>query len=265
MQPTLREIKFNGVHVQGLSTNEQTGTRATPLKTVATAPDLLGLAHLIHQINNPLQAVYGAAGLIDQELPKAGGREDPFVDQVFRQLKGGVDQLVSLVSSLRAQLETLWIIDPQFDTVNLNSLIDDILQGEAERCEAGGIRVRKFIAPNLPPIQASERLLKQAFVNLLRNAVEAMPEGGILSVKAGACERSVSFELADTGAGVPPDLDVFQPFVTSKPGAMGLGLAVTRRIVETHDGTIEWRSQPGQGTVFCLSFPWAPQTAQVSV
>jgi signal transduction histidine kinase len=92
-----------------------------------------------------------------------------------------------------------------------------------------------------------------------------MPEGGILSVRAGACERSVSFELVDTGGGIPPDLDVFQPFVTSKSGAMGLGLAITRHIVETHDGTITYRSQPGKGTTFCLSFPWAPQALKMSV
>jgi signal transduction histidine kinase len=263
MQTTMSETKFNGVHVQNIGTNEP--TPAMPSKTVSTAPVLLGIAHLIHQISNPLQAVYGAAGLIEIEMPKAGGREDPFVAQVFKQLKGGVDQLISLVSSLRSQLDSLWVTDPDFNSVNLNSLIDDILQSEETRFDAGGIHVRNFIAANLPPIRANEKLLKQAFINLFRNAADAMPEGGILSVRAGACERSVSFELADTGGGIPPDLDVFQPFVTSKSGAMGLGLAITRHIVETHDGTITYRSQPGKGTTFCLSFPWAPQALKMSV
>jgi len=264
-QTTLRETRFNGDHAQGIATNEQTETRATPSRTVSTAPVLTGLAHFIHQINNPLQAVYGAAGLMDQEMAKTHDCEDPFVDLTFQQLKGGVEQLVSLVGSLRSQVECLWLITPYFESVNLNSLIDDILQSETMRCDAGGIRVRRFIAPNLPPIQANEKLLKQALVNLLRNAVEAMPEGGVLSVKAGACERSVSFELADTGGGIPPGLDVFQPFTTSKPGAMGVGLAVTQRIVEIHRGTISYRSQPGKGTTFCLTFPWVPEASNVSV
>lgn len=263
MQPTLRETRFNGVHVQGKGSSEQ--TRAMPAKTVSTAPVLLGLAHLIHQINNPLQAVYGAAGLMDQEMPKTNSGEDPFVDQVLRQLKGGVDQLVTLVGALRSQIESLWLIDPNFNAVNLNSLIDDILQSEAARCDAGGIRIRRYIAANLPPIQANEKLLKQALVNVFRNAAEAMPEGGVLSVRAGASERSVFLELSDTGGGIPSGLDVFQPFATSKPGAMGLGLAVARHIVETHDGTITYGNHLGKGTTFYLTFPWAPETTKVSV
>jgi signal transduction histidine kinase len=265
MQTTLRVARFNGDLAKGIAKSEQIATRATRSRTVSTAPALAGLAYFIHQINNPLQVVYGAAGLMDQEMLKTNNREDPFVDQVFQQLKGGVEQLVSLVGSLRSQVDCLWLSTPYFKSVNLNSLIDDILRSEAMRCDAGGIRVRKFIAPNLPRIQANEKLLKQAWVNVLRNAVEAMPEGGILRVKAGACKRSVSFELADTGGGIPPDLDVFQPFTTSKPGAMGLGLAVTHRIVEIHDGTIAYRSQLGKGTTFCLTLPWVPEASNVSV
>ena len=263
MHTTLSETRFNAVHVQVLGTKEQ--TRATPSKGVFKASALNGLAYLIHQISNPIQVVSGAAGLMDQELPKANGCPDPFLGQVFQQLKGGVDELISLVSGLRSQLDGLWLTDPDFDSVNLNSLIDDILQSEAVRFDASGIRVRKHIAANLPPIQANEKLLKQALVNLLRNAADAMPEGGFLSVKSGVNERSVFFELADTGGGIPPDLDVFQPFATTKSGAMGLGLTITRHIVESHDGTITYGSQPGEGTTFCLTFPWAPEARKVSV
>ena len=89
-----------------------------------------------------------------------------------------------------------------------------------------------------------------------------MPEGGFLSVKSGVNERSVFFELADTGGGIPPDLDVFQVFATTKSGAMGLGLTITRHIVESHDGTITYGSQPGEGTTFCLTFPWVPEARE---
>ena len=263
MHTTTRETRFNGVHVRVVGTNEQ--TRATPSKCVSKASALIGLAHLIHQLSNPIQVVSGAASLMDQELPKANGRTDPFFGQVFQQLKGGIDQLISLVNLVRSQLEGVWLTNPDFDSVNLNSLIDDILQSEAARFDACGIRVWKHIAANLPPIQANEKLLKQALVNLLRNAADAMPEGGFLSVKSGVNERSVFFELADTGGGIPPDLDVFQPFATTKSGAMGLGLTITRHIVESHDGTITYGSQPGEGTTFCLTFPWAPEAKKVSV
>ena len=176
MHTTLSETRFNAVHVQGLGTKEQ--TRATPSKGVFEASALIGLAHLIHQISNPIQVVSGAAGLMDQELPKANGRPDPFLGQVFRQLKGGVDQLIALVSGLRSQLDGLWLTDPDFDSVDLNSLIDDILQSEAVRFDASGIRVRKHIAANLPPIQANEKLLKQALVNLLGTPRMRCPKAG---------------------------------------------------------------------------------------
>lgn len=81
----------------------------------------------------------------------------------------------------------------------------------------------------------------------------------------GVSERIHTDANDDTGGGISPDLDVFQPFATTKSGAMGLGLTITRHIVESHDGTITYRSQPGEGTTFCLAFPWAPEAKRVSV
>jgi signal transduction histidine kinase len=255
MKTPTQETKYNGNHVQLFGTNQHTEMRGKPSMTVSTGAFRVGLAHFIHEIYNPIQLVYFAACLMDTHMPKANGCGDPRVDRVFQELKLGVDQLVSLVTSLRSELESLWQINPHFNSLNLNSLIDDILRSEAVPFTAGGIRVRQEIAANLPPIQADEKLLKQALLNLFRNAADAMPNGGVLRVAAGADVRSVCLELADTGVGIPPDVDVFQPFVTSKPGGMGLGLVITRHIVETHGGTITYRSQPGRGTTFCVTLP----------
>jgi signal transduction histidine kinase len=252
---TPSQVKYNGTHVRLFGTNQRTAILEKPSMTVPTTAFRVGLAHFIHEIYNPIQLVYFAACRMDTHMPKANGCGDPRVDRVFRELKLGVDQLVSLVTSLRSDLESLWQINPHFNSLNLNSLIDDILRSEAAPFSAGGIRVRHDIAANLPPIQADEKLLKQAFLNLFRNAADAMPDGGVLRVAAGADARSVHVELADTGVGIPPDLDAFQPFVTSKPGGMGLGLVITRHIVETHGGTITYRSQAGRGTTFCVTLP----------
>lgn len=78
--------------------------------------------------------------------------------------------------------------------------------------------------------------------------------------RAGTRERSLWFELSDTGVEIPSDLDVFQPFATSKPGGMGLGLAITRHIVETHGGTMSYKSQPSKGTTLYLSLPQMIET-----
>jgi two-component system sensor histidine kinase HydH len=260
MKMPTQETKCNETHVQLFRTNQHTEKRGKPSMAVSTAAFRVGLAHLIHEIYNPIQLVYFAACLMDTHMPKANGCGDPRVDRVFQELKLGVDQLVSLVTSLRSELESLWQINPHFNSLNLNSFIDETLRSQAAPFAAGGIRVRQDIAANLPPIQADEKLLKQAFLHLFRNAADAMPNGGDLRVAAGGDVRSVCIELADTGVGIPPDVDVFQPFVTSKPGGMGLGLVITRHIVETHGGTITYRSQPGRGTTFCVTLPRTLET-----
>jgi signal transduction histidine kinase len=82
-----------------------------------------------------------------------------------------------------------------------------------------------------------------------------MPEGGVLAVSATSRESSVWIEISDTGEGTRPDVDIFQPFATSKPGGMGLGLAITRHVIETHGGTITYKCRPGTGMTFRINFP----------
>jgi two-component system sensor histidine kinase DctS len=265
MHARVTGAKYNGHPYQSAGATGPRKTPGTSAATVSTDALRIGLAHFIHEINTPLQMVYWAADVMDTHMPKANGSGDPFAGKIFQELKGGVDQLVSLVSSLESQLKSLWMIDPCFDSVNLNSLIVEVIQSDAARFAAGGIRVDTDIAAALPALQADAKLLRQVFVNLFRNAADAMPEGGVLSVSAGARAGSVWLEIADTGSGIAPDLDAFQPFATSKPRGMGLGLAITRHIVELHGGTITYRSEPGKGTTFCLKFPSSFGTKKISV
>jgi two-component system sensor histidine kinase HydH len=106
----------------------------------------------------------------------------------------------------------------------------------------------------------SERL-SQALLNLFLNAVQAMERGGVLRVEAGMNGARLVLRVADTGCGIAPDLlpDIFNPYVTTKPSGTGLGLAIVHRIVEAHDGEIAVQSHVGQGTVFTLSLPLAPE------
>jgi signal transduction histidine kinase len=111
-------------------------------------------------------------------------------------------------------------------------------------------------------IKADEYELHQAFVNLLLNALEAMPQEGTLSVRTTKSELSngqpsIQVEIVDTGSGILPEhMDqVFEPFFTTKAAGTGLGLAVTRRIIEEHGGSISVQSQPDQGTTFVVKLP----------
>lgn len=100
-------------------------------------------------------------------------------------------------------------------------------------------------------------MLKQAILNLVTNGIDAMKSGGRLRVKVGRAGNAVTLEVADNGPGIPPNLrnKVFQLYFTTKPKGSGIGLAMTYRTVQLHNGTIDFTSEDGQGTTFRLQFP----------
>jgi two-component system NtrC family sensor kinase len=126
------------------------------------------------------------------------------------------------------------------------------------------IRIIEELAPDLPPIRADVQHVQQALLNILLNAVQAMPEGGTLTVRAEQMDktilpghdRSVRLTVSDTGVGIPHEnlKKIFSPFFTTKHRGTGLGLAITRSIIEKHHGTIAVESEAGRGSTFVLEF-----------
>ena len=100
--------------------------------------------------------------------------------------------------------------------------------------------------------------LKQVLLNLCKNAVEAMPQGGVLTVRGYTTGDRVVLEVKDTGRGIPEGIDIFEPFMSTKSEGTGLGLAIVQQIVTNHQGALTYTSAPGQGTIFTLVFPAAP-------
>ena len=100
-------------------------------------------------------------------------------------------------------------------------------------------------------------MLKQAFLNLILNALQAMPQGGVLTVESGLSNGMVVVRIADTGVGISEEnrKRLFSPFFTTKKNGTGLGLAITYRIIENHHGTIDVASEPGKGTTFTVKIP----------
>jgi signal transduction histidine kinase len=108
-------------------------------------------------------------------------------------------------------------------------------------------------------IRVDRDLLKQAVLNVVVNAIEAMPQGGELRFESSAIEDAAEIRIADTGPGIPPDLreKIFRLYFTTKKEGSGIGLAMTFRIVQLHDGTIDFTSEPGKGTTFSIRLPLA--------
>ena len=145
---------------------------------------------------------------------------------------------------------------------DLNDLLDKTISFSLKHPalssnSANPIKVLKEFDPNLPETMIDPMQLQQVLLNLMFNAIEAMPDGGVLAIRTAYDDKlnSIQIAVADSGKGIEQPLfdQIFQPFFTTKRKGSGLGLAITRRLVEQHGGEIIVESKPGQGTVFNVS------------
>jgi two-component system sensor histidine kinase HydH len=227
-------------------------------------------AGLAHEIRNPLGAIKGAAQYLDPRQLPAGDGEilGIIVDEVNR-LDGVVAQFLEYSRPFPIAGS-----GDRFQPTDLNDVIARTVK-LLEPTLPPGVVLKVELGDGLPPINGDAEQLKQVFINLALNAVQAMPDGGTLSIRtrrpAQPLEMALSDALpryaadqvevrfADTGAGIPEDAKdrIFIPFYTTKTKGTGLGLAITQRIVKGHGGTIEVQSRLGEGTEFVLRFPSA--------
>jgi two-component system nitrogen regulation sensor histidine kinase GlnL len=218
-------------------------------------------AGVAHEIRNPLAGLRGAAQLLEGErdLPVAFKEYTTVMIKEVDRLSAIVQGLLSFASP-RA---------PVLRPCNLHEILDSLLILEQAPLSAAGVAAQRLYDPQLPEILADPAEMRQLFLNLIRNAVEAMPGGGELTIRtryerASQRCRGVSVAVAefiDQGAGIDPSIErhLFTPFFTTKDDGTGLGLAICLRIVEDHGGAIETLSQPGKGSTFRVLLPLATQ------
>jgi two-component system NtrC family sensor kinase len=141
----------------------------------------------------------------------------------------------------------------------LHAVIDSAI-GHLERESPGSAaRIHRNFDPALPLIEADAALIERVFFNLLRNALEASPPGSLVTVKTRRSPQGVEVAVMDRGPGIPPEHreQIFNPFFTTKPGGVGLGLAISAKIVGDHGGAVTVDSEPGAGATFLVSLPIA--------
>jgi two-component system, cell cycle sensor histidine kinase and response regulator CckA len=208
-------------------------------------------AKIGHEIANPLNGIYLTLQLVEQRLARQPSA-DPRVAADIIKIKKEIARLNQLVQEFRS------LARPQnynFRMLDVGALIAEVLDLQQPLCEIHGIVVRRNIARDVPPLRLDEDKIKQALLNLIKNASEAMLEGGTLTVAVNRFDNNIVIEISDTGSGIPSGTDVFAPFFTTKKEGTGLGLIIVRQIVSAHGGTISYDSQPGKGTVFQISLP----------
>ncbi len=213
-------------------------------------------ASLAHEINNPLQSVIGCLGLAEKNLAEGA--------DVSRYLRVAREELRRAAGTV-AQLRDLHRLSEPEDRkfTDLNALLEQVLLLCKKKCEECRIKVDWKRADNLPSVLLVPDRLRQVFLNLILNALDATPEGGRLEVSttrttaSEAAPAGVCISFSDSGSGIAPDVlpHVFDPFYSTKPQGLGLGLYITHKIVEAHGGCIDVKSCLGEGTTFSVWLP----------
>ena len=216
-------------------------------------------ASVVHEINNPLTGILNFIKLMQRLLSRGSPSEADLTNmQNYLELVYGETARVSkTVSNL---LTFSRKTQPEFRPVDLNALIEETVSLTEYQMQLQGITLNRQLAPNLVPVNADAGQLKQALLNLMLNAQDAMPQGGTLTLETKNYQhREVMVKISDTGVGIPKESfsQIFEPFYTTKKAGsgVGLGLSVVYGIVRDHGGIIKVDSVVGQGTSFIIRLP----------
>lgn len=220
-------------------------------------------ATIAHEINNPLQAIQNYLTLVQEEM--GGEQRRDKLDRYLQVVGGEVGRISAIVRRMRDYYRPA---NERLRPTYLSTVLDSVLALSAKELQHHHIAVERLDSPDLPSVQANPDHLKQVFLNLVLNAVDAMPTGGKLRIRSSPAEiqrdgerqPAVRIEVADTGHGISPEIQakLFEPFVTTKEQGAGLGLSISYSIIEAHNGQISVSSEEGEGTTFSILLPIAP-------
>ncbi len=203
-----------------------------------------------HEVKNPLNAILMHVELARMKLAREDTDIAPQMEIISREILR-LDRVVKTFLDFTRPVELHPVEVP------LDSFLREIVDLAAPQAEAAGIRVSVGADTDAASIRVDQDLMKQAILNIVVNGIQAMPQGGELRIECALHEDEAEIRISDTGAGIPPELrdKIFRLYYTTKPEGSGIGLAMTFRIVQLHDGAIDFTSEPGKGTTFVLRLP----------
>ncbi len=211
-------------------------------------------AGLAHEIRNPLVAIKTLTQLLPERI-----EDNEFRSQFLQIAAGEVDRIATLVEEL---LDFSRPSDPKLDFEDINSILDGMILLVSTETKKRQVDILRSYSSDLPPVQIDREQIKQVFLNILLNAIQATPQKGRITVKTRSFikpggEPFVQVECTDTGCGIPPEHieEIFNPFFTTKSTGSGLGLSISHQIVQDHRGYIDVESQLGKGSSFFVNLP----------
>ncbi len=211
-------------------------------------------AGLAHEIRNPLVAIKTLTQLLPERID-----DEEFRNHFLSIAAGEVDRISHLVSEL---LDFARPSSPKMEFEDINQTIDGMILLCSTECKKKNIQIEKQLALDLPLIRVDREQIKQVFLNILLNAIEATGDGGKITVRTRSFskpsgDRYLQVEIKDTGCGIPKEYleEIFNPFYTTKATGSGLGLSISNQIVQDHKGYIDVESQQGKGSSFFINLP----------
>jgi signal transduction histidine kinase len=218
-------------------------------------------AHVTHEIRNPLSSIGLNIELLEEDLSAQGASAEA------RGLLGSITREVQRLEHLSEEyLRVARLPQPRMEADDVSALVKEVASFSGPEIARAGCKLEVTVDEPIPPVLFDEAQIRQALLNLLRNAREAMPDGGTIDLTARSEGMSVVIAVEDRGVGIPEDIRarVFDPFFSTKGEGTGLGLAITRQIVEAHGGSLACEPRDGGGTIFRLSLPIAPARASAA-
>ncbi len=205
-------------------------------------------AAVAHEIRNPLGVIFNAVSALRRNIAPEEAKG------LYDMLQEEADRLNRMVGDL---LDFTRPFNPTFEPTGLRALLSAAIAGAVGGEGDPAVAVEVAMEDGLPPVALDPRLMRQALINVLVNAAQAMTNGGKVEVRVRREGPFLQIDVRDAGPGIPPEVRarMFEPFFTTKATGTGLGLAVVKRILESHGGSVSFESAPGQGTVFSLRLP----------
>ena len=204
---------------------------------------------IAHELRNPVSIIQATVELME---PKSRGDEE--LTECLNMIKEQLERQNTLISDL---LNFGKPSNVEMEPINLRLLMNEIVAITSPLLKKNQVYLNYVSDEQIPVVTGNREKLTQVFMNLIMNAIQAMPEGGDLTIQVFHKENSACVSFRDNGEGIPEDhlTSIFEPFYSRKAGGSGLGLAISKRIIEIHRGTISVESIPGEDTVFTVCFP----------
>ncbi|NBR05040.1 MAG: two-component sensor histidine kinase [Planctomycetes bacterium] len=208
----------------------------------------------IHEIKNHLSTFGLNLQLLAEDFNDPQTQRERRAFERVQRLQNECERLVEVSNDF---LRFSRIEELNLQPCDLLLILEELIDFFGPMARSSNIKVNRYLPSDLPAVYLDSEIFKQALLNLLLNAEQAMPKGGEITIQAIISPDNITLNLIDTGKGISQEgLDkIFKPFYSTRPGGTGLGLPTTKKIVEAHGGTIEVQSEPGKGTKFSIRLP----------